>query len=154
MLVGSMISEEKEIDGLQVEVTKHPAVDGGKLFIELVKAFSPLLKDSSVAEVVSKVKTVEDLKSVKIQDLLPGLGTLFLSLHPDVFEHILVNLFKRTTVICPSEGKNGPQQIKVDLTNKNQINLVFTGKLWTMLKVAVFAIEVNFKNFTPGDGNG
>lgn len=84
------------------------------------------------------------LKGVKFRGtnsaaLLPALAALFESMDPEEAETLAVQVLEGTMVVHGDKF--------VTLNTVETINAVFGGRLMTMLKVMVFAAEVNFRDF-------
>ena len=114
---------------IRVFCTQHAAMPGFKLMQRLGKALGPAMGQ---------------LKGLALKDdasaAAPALGALFGALNEDEFEALARDLLSG----CMVTGV-GPKV--VNLNNLENINLVFGGRLLTMLKVMVFAAKTNFADF-------
>lgn len=125
-------TEDQEIDGVRCTVVEFPAMYNFKLLAKLAKTLGPSLA------ALGQLNPNTDLS-----DAGPALRDALAGLDPDEAQRLLVELLKSTSVIS-TEGK------RVELSSQSAIDNMFSGRLLTMLKVAMFAVRVNFADFIDG----
>jgi len=129
-------SEKRTIDGLDVTVTQLSAMRALALLPRIGKALAPAVEKLDPSLLSSKAGDVQLLA------IVPVLTAFFSALDSAEATDLIRQLNVGTTVAW--DGKF------VDLNSEAIIDLVFTGRLPTLLKVTAFALEVNFGGFFDG----
>lgn len=123
--------ESRVIDGLEVTTAQLPVMRASALMARLGRVFTPAL---------TKIGSLADLTlSDDVSALAPALMALFEQLDGGEAQALIRESLAGTSVI--QDGKQIP------LSSEEAINLVFTGRLRTMLLVMKFALEVNYADF-------
>lgn len=118
----------KTIEGLHITSAPLDAWAGYSLLPEIVRIVAPLVS----------------AKGGEI-DLEKALRNAATSLEGDRLPELLTRLLANTVIVAP--GPNGSQ--KFEITNKATFSLAFSGpRFWAAIKVAMFAFEVTYGNFT------
>jgi hypothetical protein len=124
--------QSRDIGGVTYEVQQLPARRSMKLLARLGRLVAPLV---SVAQGAAKAGGFQKLDSAV---LAQSIGGLFDALPPDEVEPLLSELFASTCIIEPS-GARQPLWPVFDLRMQ--------GKAFDVLRLAAFAVEVNFSDF-------
>jgi hypothetical protein len=122
-------TETRTIDELEVSVTQLPAMRSLALLPRLSKLALPAFMKA------------DDPAFMKA-DVIILVGELLAGLEPAEAQALVRDLNAGTTV--QQDGKLKP------LTSDQLIDSVFNGKVMTLLKVTMFAVEVNFADFFGG----
>lgn len=131
-----MLKTEREtIDGIDFTTTQLPAMKAFKLLARLTKVAGP---------VMAALSSLED--SMEIAELAPVLANALSALEADELSDLAVEVLKGTSAIV--SDMNGSR--KLDLMVQENIDLVFSGRLLTMMKVLIHAIKVNYHDFLEG----
>jgi hypothetical protein len=117
----SVKTETREIEGLTVMSTQLPAMRAYSVFAGLLKIAGPAL---------SGISNVQNIGDLDISALCTGVAEN---------TGLALELLASTEVIL--DGR------KVSLATEDGVNLVFSGRLMTMLQTLKFALEVNFRDF-------
>lgn len=112
-------TDQREIDGLRVETTQLPPIRALVLSKRLLPVIAPLLAGGDLAQLDAG-----------------SLGDGLEKLDDRAVVDLLLKTLAGTTVQVDGEIRT--------LGDENAINAVFMGRFATMLRVAWFAIEVNF----------
>jgi len=119
------------IDGYTVQVQALPVFAGQRLFVRLLKTVGSSIGPALAALASSGSKGLGDI------DLSQHLPAMFSALSPDEMEAITRELL--TGAVLDPHGK--PQNLL------SVCDIVFQGSVLTLLKCAMFAVEVNFGDF-------
>ncbi len=119
------------IDGHTVQVQALPVFKGQRLFVRLLKTVGGSIGPALAALASSGSKGLGDI------DLSQHLPTMFSALSPEELEGITRELL--TGAVLDPHGK--PQDLL------SVADIVFQGSVLTLLKCALFAVEVNFGDF-------
>lgn len=119
------------IDGYTIQVQALPVFKGQRLFVRLLKTVGGSIGPVLAALASSGSKGLGDV------DLSQHLPTMFSALSPEELEGITRELL--TGAVLDPHGK--PQDLLA------VADLVFQGSVLTLLKCALFAVEVNFGDF-------
>lgn len=119
-------TEEREIDGLLVSTTQLPPFRALVLSKRLLPIVAPLLAAGA------------DVAEIEAGSLAEGLDKL----DDRAVQDLMLKMLAGTTVKVDGEIRT--------LHDENACNAVFVGRFMTMLRVAWFAVEVNF--FPGGAG--
>lgn len=123
--------QTRKIDGYTVQVQALPVFAGQRLFIRLLKTVGGSIGPALAALASSGSKGLGDM------DLSQHLPTMFSALSPEELEGITRELL--TGAVLDPHGK--PQDLL------SVADIVFQGSVLTLLKCAMFAVEVNFGDF-------
>lgn len=127
--------EEKEIDGLKFGTTQYAAMRGLELMGKLASSMGPALGAMSAIEGENDFEKYAPMLAIALRDLEPSkLSTL------------CVDILSGTTATIEENNKVK----RVDLSSKEALDRVFSGRLMTMFKVILFALKVNFADFGFG----
>ena len=139
--------QTKIIDGYTVQVQALPVFKGQRLFVRLLKTVGGSIGPALAALASSGSKGLGDMGSKGLGDMgSKGLGdmdlsqhlpTMFSALSPEELEGITRELL--TGAVLDPHGK--PQDLL------SVADIVFQGSVLTLLKCAMFAVEVNFGDF-------
>lgn len=130
-----MIQQERDIDGLKVLVTMLPFDVSNPLLWELLRKAAPIL-----GMVQSDAFGQTDVQEA----LAPIASQFFANFPPAEWEKIRDTLFR--SVVVQGVMANG-QTERVELHTRAGMNQAFTGRQLTAMKVVLFALEVNFRDF-------
>lgn len=120
-------TETSTIDDLEVTITQFPARAASRLLHKLGKGILPALG------------ALGGIQDSPLAALGPVLGDLLGSMTEEESDDLLGKILAGTSVLW--QGKMVP------LSQTGMIDLVFSGRLVTMYKVAVQAVKVNFGDF-------
>ena len=123
--------QHKVIDGFTIQVQALPVFAGQRLFVRLLKAVGSSIGPALASLASSGSKGLGDI------DLAQHLPTMFSALSPEELEGITRELL--TGAVLDPHGK--PQDLL------SVADIVFQGSVLTLLKCAMFAVEVNFGDF-------
>lgn len=119
--------QTREIDGFKIELSPLPARPSLSVWYRLAKSVSP-----SMAQAVGVLQAGE-LLGLDIGDLAGSLTSFFANCsEQDLF-------FFVDTLLEPCLVNGAPF--------KSTMNLAFQGKIFSLLKLLVFAVEVNYADF-------
>ena len=121
----------RKIDGHTVQVQALPVFKGQRLFVRLLKTVGGSIGPALAALASSGSKGLGDI------DLSQHSPTMFSALSPEELEGITRELL--TGAVLDPHGK--PQDLL------SVADIVFQGSVLTLLKCALFAVEVNFGDF-------
>lgn len=127
-----LLTEKKVIDGLEVTVVQLPTMRAWSLFVNLGATLGPALGPLLQGESVAKMD---------VDVFFGALGSVFANLK-NGGDQLLRECLVGTSVI-----KDGSVH---QLDSEHAINAVLPGKLKTLIKIAWFSLQVNFKDFTDG----
>jgi len=152
-------NREKEIDGIRFSVAPFKVVEAARLHPYLIRLFGPFLaktvgslfKDGVSLE---KGKSVLDEKvSLNGGDLSQAITDLVSQLTETEYEALLRRMLKNVTAHVEKDGKVF-QLSFTDQTFDASMNVVFTGKVFTIYSVIIFVLEVNYPDFLSKMGQG
>lgn len=118
-------SETRDCAGVEVVCTQHPARRAFALFWRLGKVAPYVLGATNDVEAVAELTSRLDVGEA---------------------DAILSELLSCSAVLV----REGATVKQVALTRPEMIDHVFTGNLTALFRAAVFALEVNFRDFTSG----
>lgn len=127
-------TESRRIGERDVDTTQLPARRAVKLAGKLARLLAPAF---------GKVKGLTGQSD--LADLAPALGSFFGALPPDEYDSLLIEILCMTTVT--HEGR------RLTLDRVERIDEVFGADMMGMLKVCMFALQVNFADFIAGMPN-
>lgn len=128
-------TETKIIEGdrpLPVTVQQHLPRPALRLSARMLRTFGPALVTLIESGSILRVNAAELMYAIA-------------NLSDDAADEFACELFKGTTVVHAEYGK-------LDLCDASKINLAFEGDLLQMCRAMLFALEINFANFTAGLG--
>jgi len=150
---------EKEIDGIRFSVAPFKVIEAAKLHPYLIRLFGPFLaktvgslfKDGLSFE---KGKSILDEKvSLDGGDLSQAITDLVSQLTENEYESLLRRMLRNVTAHVVKDGQ--VLQLSFgDLTFETSMNIVFTGKVFTIYSVLIFVLEVNYPDFLSKMGQG
>lgn len=123
--------ETREIDGLTFTTSQLPAMASFTLFGRLVKAVGPAFGALSKLD-----------PSTPLDGAAGELAGAFSAIDVDEATRLVPQILSRTTVAISGRHEN--------LQASGAVDRVFSGRLGTMFKVLVFALQVNYSDFLPG----
>lgn len=134
-------TDNRTIGDLDFTVTQLPASKGYPLFFKLLKHLGPVL-----APLLGQFGDLDPKMDVKaaLKRALPSIVMALASVDPLVMEQLGPELLANTQVNLPGRGL-------VQLNNIGNRDLVFSGRIKTMLLAIVHSIEVNFADFIEGN---
>jgi hypothetical protein len=142
-----MSAKSKVIDGVTFQVAPFMAVEALRLKVNLVKTFGPalgtLLGDSVTAREVKQ--NIAEL-NITGSALASGIMQLMNGLDEERFIALLKRLFATTVANWDQEGKNRAISFAGD-NFETAMELVFTGRLFSVYSLVVFVLEVNYPDF-------
>ncbi len=130
-----MQSETKSIDGLELTTTLFPALQAFGLWVRLGKVLAP------ASDIIIPLLTGTASHTLLMSDAGPAITSVFAQLDEGVAQSLTREMFQLTTVRHNNKI--------VQLVGDDSINLVFSGKLSTMLKALQFVAKANFADFFP-----
>lgn len=127
-------TESTTIDGLAVECTQLGFEAADKLWFELLAVATPALGKLEGMDV-----------GMDISKLGPALGAFINSMPEQKAVELKRKLLEGTTVFSEETGR------KMPVHDRNNAEVVFTGRLPAYYKVLWFALKTNFEDFFKGD---
>jgi len=146
------MNKTKIIDGIEFFVSPFMAVEALRLKAYLVRTFGPALGQilSILKDLFPKSGDIGDIK-LDGEVLALAIENLMSKLDEDNYEELIKRLFRNVTAKGKTKGGDGkemPYMRKFDASDfANSMNLVFTGKLFTVYPVMAFILEVNYPDF-------
>lgn len=134
--------EEREIDSMVIGTKQFPAVKGFKVFTKIGKMLTPIFAHLGPAVVGKDVRNLEKVLAKDISVLAPALQAAFVQLEEAEADKFIVEILSATRVQV--QGK------WLELSDLAKVNAAFEGEMATMVKAAVFALEVNYADFIGG----
>jgi hypothetical protein len=122
-------TQTKTIDGIKFEVTQLPAMRALKVLHRLGKVVSPAL-----SKAITGLGGGAGAQELDLSQLGPALESFFASCEVSDMEYFVHEL------LHPASADGVPLERTLDVK--------LQGKVWTLLKALVFAVEVNFGNFS------
>jgi len=130
-----MVQQEKDIDGLKVLVTMLDFDTSNPLLWELMRKAAPILG------AISGDRFAEQ----EVKDALVPMALQFFANFPrSDWEYVRDTLYRN--VVVQGEMSDG-QKARVELKDSKGRNLALSGRQITAMKVLLFALEVNFRDF-------
>lgn len=145
----SRITKTETIGAYEVTVVQHPSVRGFKLFTRIARLLVPVIGKLGpmLGVVVKEDFAMEDLMKFPVENLSGALTAMFSQLDDATAESILLEVLSGTTVVWNQNGT----LMKADLVDgQKAVDTAFDGELASLLKVAGFALKVNFRDFLGG----
>ena len=132
------------IDGVTFQVAPFMAVEGLRLKAYLVGTFGPAIGELLGGIDGNKVKGVLDLNPASMS-FSSSLEKLFEKLDENSFVALFKRLFANVIANWNEEGK--PRSIAFGTDFDTAMELVFSGKLFSVYELAVFVLKVNYPDF-------
>lgn len=145
-------SDEREIDGLKFISYQLDPLELYPLAPRIIKCLAPVLPFVASLGGGLDAKAIEKLFAQDASKLAPILTAFAEGLADEKNAKLPLELLKRTVVELPNDDEEKPPT-RQSLTNTKEINAVFRGRFFTMLKAMWFALGVNLSDFSPG-GSG
>jgi hypothetical protein len=138
------MAQKKEINGVAFQVAPFMAVEGLRLKAYLVRTFGPALGELLGGINISKIGAVGDLNLANAP-IAAGIEKLMQQLDEDTFIALLKRLFANVIATWQENGKSRSIAFNQDFDTAMQ--LVFTGKLFSIYPLIGFVLEVNYPDF-------
>jgi len=142
----SMANKEQKtvIDGVTFQVAPFPPVEGFRLKAYLVRTLGP-----AIAEIIggidgSKIKSIGDM-NLGGDSIVKGLNKLFEQLDEDNFEALIKRLMTNVIANWKEDGKQ--RSIAFGTDYETAMQLVFTGRLFSIYPLLLFVLKVNYPDF-------
>lgn len=126
----------ERIDDIDFKTTQLPAMQSFTLLTRLTKVAGP------VFTALGTMQGQGDLL-----ELVPLLSHALKDMNPEEMTALALEVLKGTSAVV-QDPLRGTRQI--DLLTPPSVDLVFSGRLLTMLKVMLHAIKTNYGDFLPG----
>jgi hypothetical protein len=141
-----MTSKEQKIviDGVTFQVAPFMAVEGLRLKAHLVRTFGPALGELLDGVDGGKPGRIEDI-ILGSNSLSKGLEKLLEQLTEDSFEALVRRLLANVIAIWPEGGKS--RSISFGQDFETAMQLVFLGKLFSIYRLIIFVLKVNYPDF-------
>jgi len=125
-------SFERTIDGVTVRVTQLPAMKALRLYPRLAKVLGSALRE---------LKLDGKLGDINVEQVGKMLESIGGTLTPDELESLIQALLGEASVTYTDESGNRTGEFS------KVANVAFAGRTMTLMKSALFALEVNFADF-------
>jgi hypothetical protein len=144
-----MENKEKKIviDGVTFQVAPFMAVEGLRLKAHLLRTFGPALGEllgGIGKEQKEKVNSILDI-NLGGDSFAKGLEKLLEQLDEDTFEALVKRLLSNVIAIWPEGGKS--RSISFGQDFETAMQLVFLGKLFSIYRLMIFVLKVNYPDF-------
>jgi hypothetical protein len=141
-----MTNKEQKIviDGVTFQVAPFMAVEGLRLQLYLVRTFGPALGEILGGVDTKKVDSIGDI-SLGGDGVTKGLEKLFDQLDENSFEALVKRLLANVIAIWTEGGKSRSVSFGQDFETAMQ--LIFLGKLFSIYKLIIFVLKVNYPDF-------
>ncbi len=132
-----MIQKERDIDGLKVLCTMLDFETSNPLLWELMRKAAPLLA----------MLQSDGFGQKELQDAFAPLAVqLFASFPAEDWERIRDTLY-RNVVVTGEMADGGGKAERVELRTRAGMNRALSGRQMTAMRIVLFALEVNFRDF-------
>lgn len=129
--------EEVEIDNIKFGTTQFPAMRSLELMGKLVQTIGPALGVISTAD-----------PNTPLEQLAPVLAGALSNLKPAELGTLALEILAGTSATVETDGKFR----RLDIMSKKDFDEVFSGRLMTMFKAVLHALQVNYADFGFGSG--
>ena len=156
-----METKEKVIDGIRFSVAPFRTVEAARLHPYLARLLGPFMA-RGVGALFKNGLPIGERPGEKILDqevnldgneLAQAITDLATQLTEDEFESLMRRMFKNLTAYVTKSGT--PLQLSfTDQAFDTSMDIVFTGKVFTIYAVMLFVLEVNFPDFLAKMGQG
>lgn len=143
-------SQDTEIDGLKFTSYQLDPLELYPMAPRILKLLAPVLPFVASLGGGLNAKAIEKLFAQDVGKLAPILTALGEGLGAKENANLPVELLKRTVAYLPDPDDDEAEPKARSLTTAKDINAVFRGKFFTMLKAMWFALGVNFEDFSNG----
>jgi hypothetical protein len=137
-------TKKKEIDGITFQVAPFMAVEALRLKAHLIRLFGP-----SLGELLGGLQGGDKLDALDVDisriNIAGALEKLFLQLDEDSFVRLVQRLFQNTIATWTADGKSHSMAFNTDFSTA--LDLVFSGRLFTIYPAILFVLEVNYPDF-------
>lgn len=137
------MSKEKTIDGIKFVVTAFQAIEAFKLKSYLMKKFGPSL-GQALGTLKGGLPASGDIGEVKLDG--EAMSRAIQSLMEQLDEHDFIEFLKRMLRNVAAHVK-GKQFYFTEDTFDASLDIVFTGKLFTVYPVLLLVLEANYPDF-------
>lgn len=129
-----------EIDGVRIYCAPFDVIKQCTMLTRLLRIVAP---------VVGKLGGLNFSRAMEMSmaELAPAISAMMAGIDPEDVGPLLLEILGSTAATGKFGGAKKDQQ--VSLLTTEDVNLVFKGRLPTLLKVAKFALEVNYAGFFP-----
>lgn len=146
-----IVTQTKNIDGHDFTVTQLPGFRSMRMLNRLMRVLGPGLAKlagevQNAQRKLPKLRSVDQLLNVDVSAFGEGLTELFAKLSDDELESITRALLEGTRVKSATITKGQ------DIELLPVFDVVMQGRVWTSLKLLVFAVEVNYGDFFASMG--
>lgn len=134
---------QKTIDGIQFTVAPFKAIEAIRLKTVLMKLFVPSL--GQLFGGIGDMKKGQKFQDINLDGdvITKAIDKIFSELGEDEFIELIERFLKNTVCIAKVDGKDYP----VQLDSEDGINTVFQGKTFTIYKVILLVLKVNYPDF-------
>jgi len=141
------MAKEKEIDGIRFSVAPFQAIEALKLKPFLVKKFGPSI-GQALGVLKDGLPESGSINDVHLDGaaLSQAVEKLMEQLSEDDFISLIKRLFRNVTAFVPKEEKL-LELTFTDATFENSMNLVFSGRLFSVYPVMLLVLEANYPDF-------
>lgn len=126
----------ERIDDIEFKTTQLPAMQSFTLLAKLTKVAGPIFT------ALGGLKPDAD-----VMELVPMMAVALKDMDPSELTSLALEVLKGTKAVI-DDPVRGTRQ--VDFLSQEGVNVVFNGRLLTMLKVMMHAIKVNYGDFLGG----
>lgn len=127
--------EEYEIDGIKFTTQQFGGFRALELMGELAQVIGPALGVLSSAD-----------PETPLEQLAPVLAMALRGMKPEELSTLALKVLASTQAVIDVNGTLK----RVDIVDKSSFDRVFTGRLMTMFKVALRALQINYADFGFG----
>jgi hypothetical protein len=132
------------IDGVTFQVAPFMAVEGLRLKAHLVRTFGPAIGELLGGIDGKKISGIGDI-GLGGEGIARGLEKLLEQLTEDAFEALVKRLLGNVIAVWSEGGKSRSIAFGTDFETAMQ--LVFTGKLFSIYPLIIFVLKVNYPDF-------
>jgi len=134
--------EEETIDEIRIVTVQLPPIPGAKLQAKLMKIAAPALSGlKGLSE-----SQLDKMLHMDLGALAPVLAGLFSQIDDKLVETLIRETFASSYAVVQDEKGSR----KIELSNLDNVNVVFEGKIGAMYKALLFSMKVNFGDFSGG----
>jgi hypothetical protein len=130
-----MKTDEFEVDGIKFTTTQF----GGFRALELMGKLA-----QTIGGALGILMTADP--NTPLEKLAPILAGALTGLKPSELSALALEILSQTTATISADGSLK----RMDITDQRAFDRVFTGKLFTMFKVALHVLKVNYADFGFG----
>lgn len=143
----------KKIDGIQFSVTPFPAIEAFKLKSYLIKKFAPAF--SQILGMLNSIPEDGNFLDIKFDSdiITKAVKELIIQLDENEFADLLRRLLHNVCAKTNVDGKDLELYFTKD-TFETSLDIIFSGKLFTVYPVLLFVLEANYPDFLGKVGGG